>query len=196
MNRCPGQSRLLWSMLALPVVLVVTGCDGDRKNRSGEGASPTALQRDELNRIDRWAVEAPIAHSVDNAVITQRILYDYHFEAGGSRLTPVGRRDALTMARHYRGTDWELSVRPGSAGPELYAARVKVVRELMQRQGVGGDELVIIDGTPGGAGLPASDARRIRAESLKGAGSLGSGDPYSNDGRMVQPLDTPLEGGS
>ncbi|MEC8735054.1 MAG: hypothetical protein VYB77_03505 [Planctomycetota bacterium] len=196
MNRCTGQSRLLASMLALPLVIGFAGCDGDRKNRSGQPASATALQRDELNRIDRWAVEAPLAHSVDNAVITQRILYDYHFEAGGSRLTVVGRRDALTMARHYRGSDWELSVRPGSAGPELYAARVKVVRELMQRQGVADDELAITDGTPGGAGLPASDARRIRAESLKGAGSLRSGDPYSDDGRLVQPMDTPLEGGS
>ena len=196
MNRCTGQSRLLASMLALPLAIGFAGCDGDRKNRSGQPASATALQRDELNRIDRWAVEAPLAHSVDNAVITQRILYDYLFEAGGSRLTVVGRRDALTMARHYRGSDWELSVRPGSAGPELYAARVKVVRELMQRQGVADDELAITDGTPGGAGLPASDARRIRAESLKGAGSLRSGDPYSDDGRLVQPMDTPLEGGS
>ncbi|MEC8558542.1 MAG: hypothetical protein VXY94_00540, partial [Planctomycetota bacterium] len=102
MNRCTGQSRLLASMLALPLVIGFAGCDGDRKNRSGQPASATALQRDELNRIDRWAVEAPLAHSVDNAVITQRILYDYHFEAGGSRLTVVGRRDALTMARHYR----------------------------------------------------------------------------------------------
>ena len=196
MNRCTGPYRLLAPILALPLVLGLPGCDGDRKNRSGEGASATALQRDELNRIDRWAVEAPIAHSVDNAVITQRILYDYHFESGGSRLTVVGRRDALTLARHYRGTEWKLSVRPGSAGPELYAARVKVVRALMQRQGVADGELVITDGPPGGAGLPASDARRIRAESLKGAGSLRSGDPYSDDGRLVQPLDTPLEGGT
>ena len=191
------QSSTFWSALPFTVVLLAaSGCGSHQKAEKKPQAGDVALQRDELALIDDWAVEAPMDHSIDNAVIRQRVLYDYHFVDGQPHLTVVGRRDVITLARHYRGSSWVLNLKPGDADPELYQARIRSVMDLMARQGVVDSELVITDGSPGGIGMPSSDARRIRAESIQGAGSLDKGDPYQNDSGMIQPLDTPLEGGS
>ena len=136
-----------------------------------------------------------MANSVELGVIRQRILYDYHFVEGSERLTPVGRRDARILARHFKGTDWVLNVKQGSVDDQLYKARVAALVVMMAGQGISSDQLVIVDGYPGGSGAPSTDARRIRAESIKGAGSLGGDDSYNGGETIVRPIDTTLEGG-
>ena len=129
-------------------------------------------------------------------MVRGRVLYDYHFVDGMAHMTAVGRRDAEILARHFRGETWVLSVRQGDASKELYAARIEMVRSLMAPLGVTETGLAIVDAAPGGEGLAAADARRIRKESEEGAGSLESGNTFDGGTTIVRPIDTPLEGGS
>lgn len=186
---------ILRSFTCAAVLLFVVACDSDKAG-SSDGRKSTAIQRDQITRIDRWAVESPIRSSVESAVIRQCILFEYHFEEGSSRLTLVGRRDIEILARHYRGEDWVLSVRQGDASHDLYNARIEVVKKRMGPLGVQAEQLTIVDAMPGGAGLASTDVRRIHKESLEGAESLGSGGELAPGEVFVSPIDAPLEGGS
>ena len=143
-----------------------------------------------LTQIDRWAVTVPNDQAVEGAVITQRVLYDYHFSTGTDRLTKTGHRDLEILIRHYRGQDWQLNMKPGNAGPDLYKDRIKVVESVLLSSGMSLEMVSIIDGLPGGTGVSSDNARRIRQESLDGAGIL---EQSQQSIRSVS--DTPLEGG-
>ena len=176
-------------------MLAVSGCSGASKHKKEKGASDIALQRDQISKINSWAVEVPMQTSIENAIIRQRVLYDYHFVDGAVRLTPVGRRDARILARHYKGTKWELNLKQGRISDELYQRRLSAIAIMMKANGVVLSDLTIVDGVPGGQGMPSTDARRIRADSIKGVGSLSNGDGYDGGTTVVRPIDTPLEGG-
>lgn len=166
--------------------LLSQGCH----SKAHKDAAPTVLQHDMLTQIDRWAVTVPNDQAVESAVITQRVLYDYHFSTGTDRLTKTGHRDLEILIRHYRGQDWQLNMKPGNAAPDLYRNRIKVVESVLLSRGVSLDTVAIIDGLPGGSGLSSENARRIRQDSLDGAGSL---EEPRQSIRSVS--DTPLEGG-
>ena len=168
-----------------------TACSSG-KNASGDSRKPTAIQRDQISEINRWTVEAPAQASVDAGVIRQRTLYDYHFVAGTSRLTQLGSRDLSILARHYRESDWILSVRQGDVDDALYTARVTSVTTFLEPLGVDATEVTIVDALPGGDGLHSRDARRIRKDSLKSANALHGPDSDSDTIRPVQ--DSTLEG--
>jgi hypothetical protein len=191
-----SKSHVLACFVVPVVLLSLVGCNNSKKKDDTKKApSDVALQRDQLSKIDAWAVEVPLQASVENAVIRQRVLYDYHFVDGVVRLTPVGRRDARILAKHYKGTQWELNFKQGRASDELYQQRLNAIVIMMKANGVALTDLTIVDGMPGGQGIASTDARRIRADSIKGAGSLSSGDGYDGGTTVVKPLDTPLEGG-
>ena len=187
--------RLLCCCIVPVVAFVIAGCESSATKDKKSPPSDTALQRDQLSKIDAWAVEVPIQTSVENAVIRQRVLYDYHFVEGDVRFTPIGRRDARILARHYKGAKWELNLKQGRASDELYQRRMNAVAMMMKSNGVALADLTIVDGVPGGQGVPSADARRIRADSIKGVGSLDTGGGYDGGSTVVRPIDTPLEGG-
>ncbi len=166
--------------------LLSQGCQGKAQKET----APTVLQHDMLTQIDRWAVTVPNDQAVEGAVITQRVLYDYHFSTGTDRLTKTGHRDLEILIRHYRGQDWQLNMKPGNAGPDLYKNRIKVVESVLLSSGMSLEMVSIIDGLPGGTGVSSDNARRIRQDSLDGAGTLEQGQQSI---RSVS--DTPLEGG-
>ena len=190
-----SKSRVLACFVVPIALLSLVGCSSPKKDDKKKAPSDVALQRDQLSKIDAWAVEVPIKTSVENAVIRQRVLYDYHFVDGAVRLTPLGRRDARILANHYKGTEWELNLKQGRASDQLYEQRMNAIVIMMKANGIALADLTIIDGVPGGQGVPSTDARRIRADSIKGAGSLSSGGGYDGAATVVRPLDTPLEGG-
>lgn len=181
-----------WPALAFGLVAVLFGvaCESSGKSGTHDERKPTAIQRDQITRIDRWAVEAPMQRSVENAVIKQCVLYEYHFQEGSPRLTALGRRDVQILARHYRGAEWVLSVRQGGADDGLYEKRLAVVKKEMEPLGVKLDELTIVDAMPGGSGLASTDARRIRKESIEGAESLSVDDGLENNAVYVEPVST------
>lgn len=182
----------LFSVLGM--LFVSSGCDST-KSKSSDHPAPTALQRDDITKMDRWAVTSPMRAQADAAVVRERVLYEYHFVDGTARLTPLGRRDSATLARHFQGEVWVLNVRQGGADDELYASRIRTVKSLMKPLGVTEGDLVIVDGPAGGDGLAGVDARRIRKETEEGAGSLQSGNSFDGGTEIVRPIDTPLEGG-
>ena len=180
------------SLLMLPLcAFAVVGCESHSKTK--DSPQPTLMQHDQIGQLDRWAVESPSRASVDSAIIRQSTLYDYHFVDGMASLTPVGRRDVVVLARHFRGDDWLLRMRQGSAGDDLYQDRMDTVRELLERYSAESG-VTIVDALPGGAGLASEDARRIRKEAImrdqaeQSTGGSGNGSD--------RPMDTPLEGGS
>jgi hypothetical protein len=179
--------------LACSLILVAsTGCDSDSSG-SKDHHGPTAIQRDQISSLDRWAVKAPLDSAVEAGVIRQSTLFEYHFVQGKSHLTQVGSRDLSILARHFRGGVWVLSVRQGDAGSDLYTARVKYVNDMLEPMGVDLANLTIVDASPGGDGLASVDARRIREESIKGAGSLSQ---VNEADSVTRTLNTPLEGDS
>ena len=188
---------LKWTTLlgVTGLLLASPGCNS-ANSKGSDDRKPTALQRDDITTIDRWAVESPQRASMEAAIVRERILYDYHFVDGTARLTPLGRRDAEILARHFRGETWTLSIRQGNVDDGLYASRIKTVRSLMTPLGVTGKELVVVDSHAGGDGIASADARRIRRQSEQGAGSLKSGNDFNGGTEVVRPIDTPLEGGS
>ena len=176
-------------VLHIALAAFCVGCESSARSRDNEGT--TRIQRDQMTQLDRWAVESPGRSSVEAAVIRQATLFEYHFNTGLSTLTPIGRRDALILARHFRGEDWVLSVRQGAADDLLYRDRVLQVESLVEGVSGGAGVVTIVDGLPGGGGLASDEARRIRRDSMEGAGSLQSGAGRAAAG--VGALDTPLE---
>ena len=87
----------LCSALLLPCLLQ-QGC----QSKSAQSSSPTVVQHDMLSQIDRWTVTVPNDQAVEAAVVTQRVLYDYHFVNGTDRLTQTGMRDLDILPRHFR----------------------------------------------------------------------------------------------
>jgi hypothetical protein len=144
-----------------------------------------------LSQIDRWTVTVPNDQAVEAAVVTQRVLYDYHFVNGTDRLTQTGIRDLDILTRHFRGLDWQLNMKRGKADGPLYEKRIEAVKIVLSSSGLDLAAVVISDGLPGGNGLSSADARRIRKDSLEGAGTLES--DSSDSARPV--FDTPIEGG-
>jgi hypothetical protein len=184
-------ARSLLVPIILPLLMSGAGCDSSGSSK--DTGKPTPIHRDQITQLDRWAVESPGRASASAAVVRQCTLFEYHFNDGQETLTPIGRRDASLLARHFRGEDWVLSVRQGGADDALYHARVMRVEQLIDSIAGDGGAVTIVDAEPGGAGLASDDARRIRRDSLKGANSLRG----SRGGEeLVQPIDTPLEGGS
>ena len=182
----PNFSTRAFCTVCIFAVVLSQSCQGKAKKET----APTVLQHDMLTQIDRWAVTVPNDQAVEGAVITQRVLYDYHFSTGTDRLTKTGRRDLEILIRHYRGQGWQLNMKPGNASPDLYKNRIKVVESVLLSSGMSLDTVSIIDGLPGGTGVSSDNARRIRQDSLDGAGTLEQGQQSI---RSVS--DTPLEGG-
>ena len=168
-------------------VLLQQGCQSGSKRT----AAPTVVQHDMLSQIDRWTVTVPNDQAVEAAVVTQRVLYDYHFVEGTDRLTQNGIRDLGILVRHFNGLEWQLNIKRGDVDAVLYEKRVDAVEFVLSSSGLDLALVVISDGLPGGNGLSSEDARRIRKDSLEGAGALESGS--SETARPV--FDTPIEGG-
>jgi hypothetical protein len=144
-----------------------------------------------LSQIDRWTVTVPNDQAVEAAVVTQRVLYDYHFVNGTDRLTQTGIRDLDILASHFNGLEWKLNIKRGDADGVLYEKRIEAVKIVLSSSGLDLDSVVISDGLPGGSGLSSEDARRIRKDSQEGAGALESSS--SDSARPV--FDTPVQGG-
>jgi len=136
-------------MLAMLGLITVAGCD--------------------VTQSDRVAVNRAIVHSlgdmaIDNAIIAQHTLYPYHFIRDGSALNELGEKELAVLATHYRDQSGELNVHRGPAGEELYRARVARVVENLLKAGVGGDNVRIQDGFPGGEGMPSEKVIQITAK--------------------------------
>lgn len=94
---------------------------------------------------------------IQNAIISEHTLYPYHFVKNGAQLNELGERDLAVLVGHLSMNGGHLNVRKLDASPELYEARVSVVRQKLEDGGIDMNRISISDGMPGGSGMPSED---------------------------------------
>jgi len=151
-------------------------------------AAPLAACRSSAPRAaetqpNAWVVDAYRKATLERAIVVQRTLYAYHFEAGGAALNPLGERDLAVLAAHLRTAPGDLAVRRGGVADELYQARLAAVRDGLMQAGVDVGRVTLADAAPGGDGMSSERVHTIleRPEtplggiSTTGGGSGGGG---------------------
>lgn len=109
------------------------------------------------------AVKDPFAEQSRRAVLRERVIREMHFEPSSTRMTRVGRDTLAILADAIRSDGGSIAVDRGSAGPELYNARVAAVRSQLVSMGIGEDRFTLDGGPEGGQGVATSAALVIRA---------------------------------
>jgi hypothetical protein len=131
---------------------------------------------DEKDReINTWLLKSLQAQSVENAILSQRTLYAYHFAPGAAELNDLGEADLALLAVHYRKSPGTLTLRRGSAADELYGARQKAVLASLERAGVDIARMAVDDGLPGGDGADSSRVIAIMAVDKESLAASGEG---------------------
>jgi hypothetical protein len=147
-------------VIAMLVPLFAFGCDTPtEKNKS-----TVDLPQDLVQEIDRQSARQPFEDQARRGVQRQRTLFSYHFEPESAALTSLARRDLQYLLESVRDGGARVSVRRVDASPELYAARVTMVRDWFLGRGVEASRIIIDDSPPGGPGVSSVEAIAIRAE--------------------------------
>lgn len=128
-------------------LIVVAGLVNGCSNPGQQGANESEMHR--------LIVQSIRDAGINNAIVTQRTLYPYHFVADGPELNELGKRDLGVLAVHFKEQPGSLSVRRGSASEGLYSSRLSTVRDMLVQAGVDGQRIAMTDSLPGGAGMPA-----------------------------------------
>jgi hypothetical protein len=131
-------------------------------------SSPKSL--DQVPEFNTWLATAMHDSAMRNAIIAQHTLFPYHFDRDSEHLNELGRLDLAVLAGHYLDRSGALSVRRGSAGKELYDARVAMVRTLLERAGVAPDRIQITDSLAGGDGFSSENLVKILADDREEGG--------------------------
>jgi hypothetical protein len=147
-------------VIALFLPLFFSACDATEKKKPDS----VDLPQDVVQEIDRQSTRQPFEDQARRGVRRQRTLFSYHFEPESPELTSLARRDLQYLLDGVRDGGARISVRRINASPELYAARVTMVRDWFLERGVEESRIVIDDRSPGGPGVSSIDAIAIRAE--------------------------------
>lgn len=121
------------------------------------------VTEDTRKELDRMAVKDPFAEQSRRGVLRERVIREMHFELSTSRMTKLGRDNLAILADALRSDGGSVAVDRGSAGPELYKARVAEVRSQLVAMGIREDRFTLDDGPEGGQGVATSAALVIRA---------------------------------
>ena len=115
--------------------------------------------------LDRALVSQPFSHQHTAALTRESALYAYHFTAGTSELTTLGRRVLHAITDAARSGPREVFLSPGACVPEaLGAARLASVRAHVQKHGSQGGQVLVTVGYARGEGAATKDvAARLRA---------------------------------
>jgi hypothetical protein len=92
---------------------------------------------------------------IQNAIISEHTLYPHHFVKNGAQLNELGERDLAVLSGNFAMNGGHLNVRKLDASDKLYQARVSVVRQKLEDNGIDTNRLSISDGMPGGSGMPS-----------------------------------------
>lgn len=119
---------------------------------------------DEQHRheVDVWMTRTLHNEAGENAIITQRTLYPYHFFTNSDSLTPLGRKTLEVLSGHYRRHPGPLNVRKGDASVALYQSRVETVKATLEERGVDTSLVPIRDATPSGDGMWSEEVIAVR----------------------------------
>ena len=92
------------------------------------------------------------------AIIREMTVYGHHFDAGGSQLNELGRRDLLVIADHLKTNPGTVHLASAGVPEGLVEARRVAVREYLSGEGLPMDLIEVDAGLPGGEG---GTARRV-----------------------------------
>ena len=147
-------------LAALTLTAVLAGCDHK---------DPYVNENARL--MDQAMMDTVRMQPIDQAVIAQRTLYPYHFVAGNDTLEGIGRHDLRIIVDHYRDQGVPLNVNRGEASEQIYDARVRTVAKFIADCGVPDNRIQIVQGRPGGPGLPGAWVVKILSKMEPGGGA-------------------------
>jgi hypothetical protein len=119
--------------------------------------------------IDEASMDATRLPPIDQAVIIQHTLYDYHFAPGKDALTEVGRHDLKVLADHFCRQGVSVNVVRGPVPQDLYEARLHTVSKCLVDSGIPAARVQLTQGMAGGPGFPGQWVVRIMAKQQPGA---------------------------
>jgi hypothetical protein len=115
-------------------------------------------------RAGQWSGDVIRAAAINKAIVTQHVIFPYHFLANTAELNPLGQRDLTVLADYYRSHPGALSVRRMGAAQTLYDARVAAVLDKLKASGVATERLSVADSAPGGDGISSERLVQILRE--------------------------------
>ncbi len=118
--------------------------------------------------IDEASVDLIRRQPIEQAIIAQHTLYAYHFAEGKDVLNDLGRYDLKVLADHFCELGISVNVQRGSETMELYEARMRAVAKFLADAGVPANRVQIVQGLPGGPGLPSQWVVKILAKESPG----------------------------
>jgi hypothetical protein len=154
--------RWLCTGIVCMACVLLAGCNEERADQ------PT-------KKLDVELVNTLNNLQVENAIVTQRTLYPYHFVTGGAGLNDLGQRDLLVLARHFKEQPGALNIRQGEVDATLYRARVTQVQNRLKEAGVDLRRMTFEDGMPGGPGMRSESIVTTKPEITGGSTTTGSG---------------------
>lgn len=118
--------------------------------------------------------------AIQNAIISEHMIYPYHFVKDGAELNGLGQRDLAVLGAHLGEHGGHLNIRRHGVSAELYEARVVAVRETLQETGIDMERINISDGMPGGSGMPSESVLIILEQEWQITGTETSTTSTSN----------------
>jgi len=105
--------------------------------------------------------------AMENAIVTQRTLYPYHFINGSEKLNELGNRDVSILIGHLKEYPGQLNLRQGETPISIYQARVAYVSQQLQDAGIDMEKVSIVDDMAGGSGMSTDDVVEIHKADQK-----------------------------
>lgn len=141
-------------------------------------------------RQSQWTGDVIRAAAINKAVVTQHVIYPYHFVSNSAELNPIGLRDLSVLADHYRKHPGALSVRRSGASQTLYDQRVLAIMDTLKASGVAIERLTLGDTYPGGEGISSERLVMILREPAVLSGGT-TGTDIGNDVQTTSTSDLP-----
>jgi len=130
--------------MCLPLVLLA-GCTEDMQKSQ------------DTHSLNSRLIESYGNTSIDNAIVSQRTLFPYHFVNDSAELNELGRNDLDVLIKHFKENPDGLNIRQGEVSNRIYQARVDLVLKKMQEAGVDRSKITVSDGMPGGSGMSSEE---------------------------------------
>jgi uncharacterized membrane protein YgcG len=125
--------------------------------------------------INRGLISSYSDMAMQNAIVSQRTLYPYHFKTALADLNGLGRRDLAVLAEHFGQSPWDLNIRRATESLEIYQARVEQAKQTLTELGLDPARITIADGLPGGRGMQTERMLTIQSAAEEASGSQLSG---------------------
>lgn len=110
---------------------------------------------------ETWQTNSVRHTAVNNAIIAQHTLYDYHFVSGAEALNPLGEHDLGVLAEHFVRYPGKLNIRRGGVDDDVYEARKLTVMKFLAAAGVNTERIKLSEGLLGGESMPSQDVLNI-----------------------------------